>query len=62
MRAIEIGFWASTGLVFYAYAGYAAAIWLLSRLFGRVRSARGVGDGQPPSVTLVLAAFTTRSR
>ena len=31
-------FWAGVGGVFYQYAGYPIAVWLLSRVFGRTQS------------------------
>ena len=52
-----LAFWTCAGLVVYAYVGYAALIWTLSRLFGRpVRPPVG-DDRELPAVSLVLAAY-----
>src|SRR5437762_9786954 len=52
MNALRIIFWASAGLVVYAYAVYPVAIWCLSRLFGRPPQAENSADTDLPSVTL----------
>ena len=53
MTALEFLLWGSIAVVFYAYAGYGAAIWLVSRVVSRpVRRS----DHLPP-VTLLVAAF-----
>lgn len=53
MSAIEVALWVGIALVFYAYAGYGAAIWLVSRVMSRpVRRSDDL-----PSVTLLIAAF-----
>lgn len=53
MTAIEIALWVSIGVVFYAYAGYGAAIWLISRVVKRpVKRSDDL-----PMVTLLVAAF-----
>jgi cellulose synthase/poly-beta-1,6-N-acetylglucosamine synthase-like glycosyltransferase len=46
----------SLGLVAYAYSGYPALIWLMSRLFGRERQHMRQAESQLPSVTLLIAA------
>lgn len=53
MTATEIALWAGIAVVFYAYAGYGAAIWLVSRAVRRpVRCSEAL-----PTVTLLVAAF-----
>jgi cellulose synthase/poly-beta-1,6-N-acetylglucosamine synthase-like glycosyltransferase len=49
-------FWACVAGVFYAYAGYPALLWVLSRLFGRRRLPPAEG-GALPSVSLLVAAY-----
>src|SRR4051794_18278564 len=56
-------FWACAGLVLYAYAGYAAAIWLLARVVGPERpvestsSPAAAADAGVPTVSLLIAAY-----
>ncbi len=53
MMALELALWGSIAVVFYAYAGYGLAIWLVSRVMNQpVRR-----SGDLPSVTLLIAAF-----
>ena len=53
MTGLEIALWVSIGVVFYAYVGYGAAIWLISRIVNRpVRRSETL-----PSVTLLIAAY-----
>lgn len=50
-------FWTCAAAVAYSYAGYAAAVWLASRLWGRRPEPPRCGDEALPSVTLVAAAY-----
>lgn len=53
MTAIEVGLWASIATVLYAYVGYGAAIWLVSRVVNKpIRYSDDL-----PKVTLLVAAF-----
>ena len=61
MNALRIIFWASAGLVVYAYAVYPVAIWCLSRLFGRPPQAENSADTDLPSVTLLISAYNEES-
>src|SRR5215203_1435751 len=54
--ALEIVFWAATGLIVYAHLGYPLVLWALSRLFGEREGARDPG-GELPLVTLVVPAY-----
>ena len=57
MIAIAIIFWAALFVIFYAYAGYLAVLWLVSR-FARLDEKTGnAQSGHPPSVTLIISAF-----
>lgn len=49
-------FWIGVGGVLYHYAGYPAAIWLLSRIFGRVR-ALPAEPATLPFVSVVVSAL-----
>jgi cellulose synthase/poly-beta-1,6-N-acetylglucosamine synthase-like glycosyltransferase len=49
-------FWLCTGLALYAYAGYPALIWLLSRRFGRRVEVADALDAELPRATLLIAA------
>ena len=53
MSFIKFLLWLSLGIVFYAYAGYAAVIGLLSRLFGQAEQRN---PGYQPLVTTLIAA------
>ena len=57
MIILESAFWLCVALVAYAYVGYPALLWFLSRLFGHAPSPPEVNEDQLPSATLVLAAF-----
>jgi cellulose synthase/poly-beta-1,6-N-acetylglucosamine synthase-like glycosyltransferase len=48
-------FWACMAGVVYAYVGYPALVWALSRLLGRRRQPPAAGD--LPSVSLLVAAY-----
>jgi len=50
-------FWLCAGLVLYAYLGYPALIWLLSRLFGRGHTDPGRADHDLPSMSLLIVAY-----
>jgi cellulose synthase/poly-beta-1,6-N-acetylglucosamine synthase-like glycosyltransferase len=50
-------FWLCAGLVLYAYLGYPALIWLLSRLFGRGHTGPGCADHDLPSMSLLIVAY-----
>jgi cellulose synthase/poly-beta-1,6-N-acetylglucosamine synthase-like glycosyltransferase len=50
-------FWLCAGLVLYAYLGYPALIWLLSRLFGRGHTDPGCADHDLPSMSLLIVAY-----
>ena len=54
--AAAVGFWICAAGVLYAYAGYPAAIWLLSRLFGREREWPANPEGEVPFVSVLIAA------
>jgi cellulose synthase/poly-beta-1,6-N-acetylglucosamine synthase-like glycosyltransferase len=53
---IAVAFWTCSALVIYAYAGYPAVIWCLSRLFGRPGSVPAGDPDEWPQVTLLIAA------
>jgi cellulose synthase/poly-beta-1,6-N-acetylglucosamine synthase-like glycosyltransferase len=53
--ALEIVFWCSLGLLVYTHAGYPVVLWLLGR--SRRTSALADTAGEPPSVSLVVAAY-----
>jgi cellulose synthase/poly-beta-1,6-N-acetylglucosamine synthase-like glycosyltransferase len=55
-RALIATFWACAGLVVYAYAGYALAIHLFARWFGREPIPPAVDEGRLPTVALLIAA------
>jgi cellulose synthase/poly-beta-1,6-N-acetylglucosamine synthase-like glycosyltransferase len=55
--AIAVAFWASAGLVLYAYVGYPVLVWALSRVFGREPVPPVVADAELPSVSILVAAF-----
>ena len=50
-------FWLCAGLVLYAYLGYPALIWLLSRLFGQGHTDPGCADHDLPSMSLLIVAY-----
>lgn len=49
-------FWVSVAAVGYAYAGYPALVYLLSRVFGRVPEPPELADADLPDVALLIAA------
>jgi cellulose synthase/poly-beta-1,6-N-acetylglucosamine synthase-like glycosyltransferase len=53
---IAVTFWTCGALIIYAYAGYPAAIWCLSRLFGRTVSIPTGDPDEWPPITLLIAA------
>jgi cellulose synthase/poly-beta-1,6-N-acetylglucosamine synthase-like glycosyltransferase len=55
--ALAVAFWASVGLVVYAYVGYPVLICVLSRAFGRKPAPPVVADAELPSVSLLVAAY-----
>jgi cellulose synthase/poly-beta-1,6-N-acetylglucosamine synthase-like glycosyltransferase len=54
--ALAVAFWASAGLVLYAYAGYPVLVWVLSRVFGRTPAPPAVPDAGLPAVSLLVVA------
>jgi cellulose synthase/poly-beta-1,6-N-acetylglucosamine synthase-like glycosyltransferase len=55
--ALMFAFWASVGLVAYAYVGYPPLIALLARAFGRQRRAVRHDGLDVPSVSILIAAY-----
>jgi cellulose synthase/poly-beta-1,6-N-acetylglucosamine synthase-like glycosyltransferase len=55
--AFAVVFWASAGLVLYAYVGYPVLIWVLSRVFGNKPIPPTVADADLPAVSILVAAF-----
>jgi cellulose synthase/poly-beta-1,6-N-acetylglucosamine synthase-like glycosyltransferase len=47
----------SVGIVVFAYFGYPALIWLLSRVFGRTAQRPEVSDADLPTLSLLVAAY-----
>ncbi len=58
MTALEIVFWACAGLIVWTQVGYAAALAILARLFGRTARDRIPARSEPPlpSLSLIVAA------
>lgn len=57
MTAVSATFWASLLAILYAYAGYPALLWLMTRFVAPARSA-DAGQANPlPSVTLIISAY-----
>src|SRR2546427_11632846 len=57
MIGIAAIFWVSLLAISYAYVGYPAVLWLVSR-FGRLSERRGTGQGRHlPSVTMIVSAY-----
>lgn len=50
-------FWTCAALAFYAYVGYPILIWILARAFGRRVVPPAAGNGDLPTVSLILAAY-----
>jgi cellulose synthase/poly-beta-1,6-N-acetylglucosamine synthase-like glycosyltransferase len=48
-------------VVSYAYFGYPAIVWLVSRLFGRIDHRAEPTDDELPTVTLLIAAYNEES-
>src|SRR5438045_2396037 len=53
--ALEIVFWCSLGLLVYTHVGYPLVLWLLAH--GRRTAPLPDGPAQPPSVSLIVAAY-----
>jgi cellulose synthase/poly-beta-1,6-N-acetylglucosamine synthase-like glycosyltransferase len=53
---LEILFWAAVALIVYTHAGYPLLLWLLSRT-RRTRGTGAVAEGEPPMVSLIVAAY-----
>jgi len=57
MTGLEAVFWLSLAMVLYAYAGYPAALWIVTRVAPH-RPGATAGLGPPlPRVTLIVSAF-----
>ena len=57
MIGIAVTFWVSLLAISYAYVGYAAILWIVSR-FGRLDERSRAGQrGHLPSVTLIISAY-----
>lgn len=57
MIGIAATFWVSLLAILYAYVGYPAILWVVSR-FGRLREMSGAGqDAHLPSVTMIVSAY-----
>jgi cellulose synthase/poly-beta-1,6-N-acetylglucosamine synthase-like glycosyltransferase len=54
-------FWLSAAGVVYAYIGYPALIWALSRLFGRTPAPPAINEADLPRLTLLIAAYNEES-
>src|ERR1051326_3661366 len=48
-------------LVIYAYFGYPALIWALSRTVGRNRKRQALSDAELPHVSILIAAYNEES-
>ena len=55
--ALAVAYWASAGLVLYAYVGYPLLIWALSWAFGRRPLPPVVADADLPAVSVLVAAY-----
>src|SRR5882724_5498357 len=61
MIGIAVTFWVSLLAISYAYVGYPAILWLVSR-FGGLGEKSAAGQGtQLPSVTLIVSAYNEES-
>lgn len=56
-----ITFWGCLGLVAYAYLGYPLLVWGLSRVVDRRIAPPGGGEGDLPTVSLLIAAFNEQA-
>ncbi len=54
---LSVCFWCSVAGILYAYIGYPAAIWILSRLFGKAHNPPAITAQGLPRVTLLIAAY-----
>jgi cellulose synthase/poly-beta-1,6-N-acetylglucosamine synthase-like glycosyltransferase len=54
--ALEILFWLSAALIVWTQLGYAAALAVIARLFGRTRLPTPASAESPPSLSLIVAA------
>jgi cellulose synthase/poly-beta-1,6-N-acetylglucosamine synthase-like glycosyltransferase len=61
MWMVEIAFWGSLALIIYAHVGYPLLLLVLRRLFGEDEAGAGPLAADPPSVTLVIAAYDEES-
>jgi cellulose synthase/poly-beta-1,6-N-acetylglucosamine synthase-like glycosyltransferase len=57
MVVLEILFWVSLSLIFYAHVGYPLLLALVSRLFGEPEDAEPPQGAELPRVSLVVAAY-----
>jgi cellulose synthase/poly-beta-1,6-N-acetylglucosamine synthase-like glycosyltransferase len=55
--ALKVLFWCSAGLLVYTHVGYPLALWVLSRVRRTRPLATAEGQGELPSVSLVVAAY-----
>src|SRR5262245_25349152 len=58
---LSIALWCSLALVVYAYAGYAIAIAICARLFGRDEQAAEIPDVNLPFLSVLIAAHNEES-
>jgi glycosyltransferase involved in cell wall biosynthesis len=61
MTALEIVFWVCAGLIVWTQVGYAVALAVLARLFGRVSIRTPAQSKSPPSLSLIVAAHDEQS-
>src|SRR5580692_12042938 len=59
--ALEILFWLCAALIVWTQLGYAAALAILARLFGRAPIPASTQAEPPPSVSLIVAAHDEES-
>jgi cellulose synthase/poly-beta-1,6-N-acetylglucosamine synthase-like glycosyltransferase len=59
MTVVAIVFWVSVGLILYAHAGYPLLLGVLARArgTGALRSDAAGAGGEPPSVSVIVAAY-----
>lgn len=57
MVLLEVFFWGALALIAYAHVGYPLLLAVLSRVFGERNDERDALGPEPPSVTLVIAAY-----
>lgn len=61
MTALEIVFWVCAGLIVWTQIGYAGALAVLARLFGRAPAHTPARPEPPPSLSLIVAAHDEES-